>query len=679
MNIIVRHLSTEEGLSHYTVNAIYQDEFGFIWIGTMDGLNRFDGHKTLIFKPGYNEISGAGISGLMDNNIRQICGDQRGHLYIKGLNSVSEFNMKTSVFTMLKGNDVRYIFHDGKALWTAGTQELYRFEEGKFVPIFSFKDVGINDVTIDCFIITRTGDICIATNMHGFYRLNNKGHIIQHISSGAANSIFEDSCSDIWIATRSDGVYLVKTNGNIKHFRHNKSVCSSLLHDNVRQVCEDQNGNFWLGTYGGICRFDKIDESFTEYKYEIKHHAFNIRSVMSMICDRQGTLWFGSFYEGLSYYNTDAESYYFYTPEKDVRNKLGSPVVNSISEDRDGNLWIGTDGGGISRMDKKTREFRTITRTDGLASNVVKSTIYDSQENAIYIASLRFGIDKYDLNTGIITNYGKRFSESTNSDIENIVTIKPYGRDSLLLATNYGLITFDKKTGLMGKLGRGFDKNYIAQVWDIETDDKNNLWFTTSSEVCCHNLDNGSTKFYSFQDIASEYVNNNLNVILKDRHGKLWFGSSGSGVFTYDSENDSFSNTIPADKIGNGYVTGLEEDRNTGHIYVSTNNGLARFNPETTEIEIYNSANGFPLSSINDNSLFISSRGELFASDLNGMVSVKCKDLSSRPRRYNVYISGLLIDNNLVRPQAGDKKSILKEDSCFCLQPAFRHLLWYQE
>ena len=114
-DINVRHISVEQGLSHYTVNSIYQDEFGFIWVGTMDGLNRYDGHRVKVYKPSRKEPSG-----IRENNIREICGDGRGHLFVKGLNSLSEFDMRTGTFRMLKEDGVRDIAHDGSRLWIAG-------------------------------------------------------------------------------------------------------------------------------------------------------------------------------------------------------------------------------------------------------------------------------------------------------------------------------------------------------------------------------------------------------------------------------------------------------------------------------------------------------------------------------------------------------------------------------
>lgn len=645
-DIVVKHINTEHGLSHNTVTSIYQDEFGFIWIGTMDGLNRFDGHKIKTFKTGT-----ADSTGLRENNIRQICGDKKGHIYVKGLNSVSEFDMRSSSFKLLKDKGVRHIFHDGETLWIAGTQSLSVLDRDKGTIDMEFKlsSIGLYNAVIDCFIIARNGDRCICTNKHGFYRVDRNGNLVQYLEIGAVNSVYEDRSGNLWMATRNEGLYVLRNN-ELKHYVHNRNNDGSLIHNNVRQVCEDQNGNIWLSTYGGLCRMGGgIDNpEFIHYNYELVNHRFNIRSIIPMICDNQGNLWFGSFYEGLSYYNTGAEVYFYYKPDAESESSLHSPVTNAICEDCSGALWIGTEGGGLSRKSMNSRSFHTLTTMDGLSSNVIKSTLYDSLENAVYISYLYDGFDKLDVKSMRVTHYDASVPNLKNT-IENIVAIKHFGRDSLIFATNYGILLFDKKTGKRSMLETGFAKNYRAQVWDMEVVG-DNLWFTTSTDLYCYNHRNKSTKFYSFGNISRGLVNNNLNSILKDSRNNLWFGSSGSGVYLYDSAADSFSNVVTADDLGNGYVTGLAENTVDGYIYIATNNGLTQYDPVTGVSTKYNSANGFPLTCVNDNSLFISSDGELFASDMNGLVSVRCDSLARKPRMYNVYVSGLLINNSHVVP-----------------------------
>lgn len=213
--INIEYLSVDEGLSHYTINSIYQDELDFIWVGTQDGLNRYDGHKFEVFKPGKDNSIG-----LHENNIRKICGDHKGHIFIKGMESITLYDMKSATFSTIKEGIVRDIFNDGQHLWYASTHTIYRWnkDENTFVKVFDFDYYEVKNIIIDHFLIARNGDICIQTSNKGFYRINEKGHIVQHFDTAISNSIFEDSKDNIWIGTRNNGVFMCTPFGDIKHY-----------------------------------------------------------------------------------------------------------------------------------------------------------------------------------------------------------------------------------------------------------------------------------------------------------------------------------------------------------------------------------------------------------------------------------------------------------------------------
>lgn len=660
-DINVQHLSIEQGLSHYTVNSIYQDEFGFIWIGTMDGLNRYDGSRIQVFKPDPSDSLS-----IRENNIRMICGDGEGHLFIKGLGSLSEYDMRTNTFRVLREKGVRHVTYDDGQLWVAegGVLRTYDRERGKFVPRFQFSKAGLDGVNISCFIVGRNGDPCICTAKHGFYRVNQAGHIVQHFMVGEANSLFEDKHGNIWIATRTEGLYCIGRNGDMTRYRHDSGNPHSLGHDNVRQVCEDLSGNYWVSTFDGLSRLDPEKGTFTHYRYEFKHTAFNLRSIISMMCDRQGTLWIGSFYEGLCSYNTVYDTYRYYRPSAQTPGLLSSPIVSSVAEDRGGVLWFGTEGGGLNRLDRSRNRFRAYDCPDGLSSDVIKSLLCDTTQQVLWIASLYHGVDRMDLRTGSIRPLGNRIEGEPDARVENVVHMTSYG-DSLLLATNTGIVVLDKRSSRMTRLPAGFNASHRAQVWDMELDNYHNLWFSTSTDLYCYNLRSGISKYYAFRDVASRSVNNNMNAILRDSRGRMWFGSSGSGFFLYDPDSDTFRNYGRAQGLENEYVTGLCEDPGTGMLYIATNDGIARFDPQTERIECYDHRTGFPLTAINENSLYVTSDGELFACGLDGMVLVRCSDLRIQPRDYDVFVSGLFIDNRPVHPDPHSRSAVLHEEILF--------------
>lgn len=506
----------------------------------------------------------------------------------------------------------------------------------------------------------ESGNQYVSTAKHGFYKVDPEGEIVFHFMTGAVNSLFEDSKGNIWIATRSEGLYILEpATGKIMHYVHKPDDPYSLGHDNVRQVCEDLEGNFWISTFDGLSKFDPVSRKFVKYRYELQQTAFDMRSIISMICDRQGTLWIGSFYEGLCLYNTIYDRYRYYCPLANTPGHLSSPLITSMEEDGSGAVWVGTEGGGLNRLDRKTGTFTNFRVSDGLSSDVIKSLLVDEERNELWVATLYDGIDRINLSTMRIRHYGPVIEGASGQKLENVVQMEFYG-DSLLLASNTGIAVLDRNTGKLTRLDTGFDTGHRAQVWDIEADASGCLWFTTSTDLYCFSLKEHTTRYYPFSATGYGWVKNNMNSILEDSSGRMWFGSSGSGFFLYDRSSDSFRNFGNDGSLENAYITGLAEDKSSGLLYVSTNNGIARFDPRTEKLESFSQYNGFPLASINENSLFITSDGELYASSLVGMVSVECEILQTWPHDYDVHITGLVINNEPVIPSPSE--SVLQED-----------------
>ena len=213
--INIQRINIEEGLSQYTINSIYQDEFGFVWIGTLDGLNRYDGSRIDVFKP--NKKDSLGIH---ENNIRHICGDRNGHLFIKGLESVSLYDIETNTFKTILEHGVRAICWENGVLWIALGSDIYTYDlsSEKLTPYFSFPDRKTKRV-ISSLWVTDSDELCFSTVFHGFYRIGREKNILQHIPMVEANSISGDSKGNIWIASRGEGLYRILPDGTVKRYK----------------------------------------------------------------------------------------------------------------------------------------------------------------------------------------------------------------------------------------------------------------------------------------------------------------------------------------------------------------------------------------------------------------------------------------------------------------------------
>ena len=652
-DVTVKNISTGHGLSHHSVHTIWQDEFGFIWIGTLDGLNRYDGRRFKVFKP--EEDNPYSIT---ENNIRYICGDNNGHLYVKGLNSLSEFDMRTQKFRLMAEDGVKAVFHDGKRLWISDTQSLsvYDRENEKFKRVFCFSDKDMPDVTIRDFIIGKDGKQYVSTDSHGVFVINDNGNIVRHLNIANPSSLLEDSKRNVWISTLDSGVCILMREGQVEWIVHNGHRRESAAYNNVRKMCEDKNGNIWMGTYGGLVKVDVRTGRQIHYRYDFAQEAFNIRSVATLFYDRQGSLWLGSFHDGISMFNPENDKYSYYHAKRDMEGRLTSPVISCMEEGDDGQLFIGTEGGWVNVLDRNTRVFTRLPYPESLYDKTVKSLLYSHQDNSLYVANLFGGITQINLQTGRRKVYSER------AMISNVVAMYEYGRDTIFLGTNSGIKVFDKKSGRTTSFESGFKSDYVKQVWDMDMDG-DNLWFTTSSDLYCYNVKNNMTRCYTMSDLVHGRGNNHFNHILKDSKGRLWFGSSGSGFFLYDKENDSFRRFCMSEGLPSGFVTGICEDEAAGVIYVATNRGVVSYDPENNVLKNYDSSIDFPVSSIR--SMFITRDSELFVCDLDGMISVSCDRLENHSRDYDVFVSGIMVDNIPVVPGRKTGKSIIKEDVLF--------------
>ncbi len=654
-DISVLRIGVDDGLSQYMVNTIYQDEFDFIWIGTLDGLNRYDGSRMEIFRPSKSDTLS-----LRENNIRYICGDRNGHLYIKGLESVSEYDMRANTFRVILDRGVRAICWKGGRLWLAVGNEIFIYDDARrqTIQYFSFPDDD-RRVSISSFLATETGDLYISTVLHGFYRVNPHGEVIRHIPMAEANSLTEDSHGNIWVASRSEGLYRIAPSGDVKHFTSRPGVPGTLLNNNVRHVCEDEGGNFFVGTYNGLCYLETATERFTEYRYEFFYAPRYNKSILTMMRDRQGTLWIGTFYDGLQRYNKRFDIYRHHRIEAEGEDSQPVSLVNAITEDSAGRLWLGTEGGGLNAYDPRSGAFTSVDTGKGLSSNVVKSLLYEPKDNVLWIATLYHGINRMDLSSGAIRRIHNPVYYN-GEDIgypQNIVRIIPYG-DSLLLGTNKGAVVMDKRTLRMTRLETGFVSPRRAQIWDICSDPQDNMWLTSSTDLYCIRPGSHLVKRYPFREIAGSHANNHMKCILRDSRGRMWFGSSGSGIFLYDPASDRFRNWDSSDGLANDFITAMIEHRDGSGLYIATNSGLSFFDPDAETFVNYGYKTGFPVNAIHEGGLYMTVGGEIFASGHNGLVSIRHDSLSVAPRDYRVYITGISVNNAVVNP-ADESNGIL--------------------
>ena len=662
-NITFNHLTTDDGLSQFSVNSLYIDENGILWIGTREGLNRYDGDDIQTYKLRKNDPNS-----LFCNTVLRLTGNHNGKIYLLCTEGVAEFNLATQKFTtLLQGNVSSIYYNDG--LFIGKKNEIYRYNEqtGNFDLYYQLAG---EKLEICCMHLDK-GQLWMGTTSDGVYRLHLDSKELTHpILVGNITSIYQDSEGELWIGSWEEGLYQVKTDGEIVNFRYDAKNPHSLSSNFVRACCEDDLGDIWIGTFNGLNRYDKGTGLFQNHTAsDAQSDGLTHSSIWCIVKDNQGTLWLGTYFGGVNYFNPEYEIYTRYTYSPVEKRGLSNPVVGRTIEDKDGNLWIGTEGGGLNFYNRRTREFkwyRPDSSANSISHNNIKSLYYDAAKDIIWVGTHLGGLNKLDIHTGRFTHYrmGANNPETLPSDI--IRDIAPY-QNYLVVATQNGVCLFNPDNGKCQQLFQDTKEGKrIKMVADISFDNSGTLWIAATGEgVFSYRFDTRKLTNYR-HDPANPYSisNNNVNNIMQDSKGNLWFSTSGSGLDLYRPSNNDFVNY---DQTQNGLASDCiyeaQESPTSGKLLLITNEGFSIFNCQTKQFLNYNTENGFPLTAVNENALCVTRDGEIFLGGTQGMISFHEMELNFTPKPYKIILSGLIVNGTEI--QVGDETGILQQ-SLYC-------------
>ena len=656
-NVSFQHINTNNGLSHFSVNSIYIDEFEAIWIGTREGLNKYNGNSIETFK---NEKDNP--NSLKSNLILKVTGNRSGDVFILTPSGVSRYNIEQEEFTLLKEGDVDALFYQN-GLYIAIKDKIFFFDSlsNKWELI---RELPNPKATIKTLYVDASNTIWVGTELFGLFSFTTEGAVENVLAGTTIINIYEDSQNTLWLSSRKSGLFAIDYNSREII---NYTVSSSDISSNfVRDCCEDNLGNLWIGTFKGLDRFSLSDQKFDLHLEKNSNNAsMSHSSVWSIEKDHQGSLWIGTYFGGVNFFNPEYEVYTTYQVSSIEKQGLSSPVIGRILEDKNENLWICTEGGGINVYNRSTNQFKWYTHKKGdvnsLSQNNVKSIYYNEELNIMWIGTHMGGLNKLDLNTDRITHYRMEPNIKNSFPSDIIRDIVPY-QNNLIVATNNGVFEFSPKTGVASQLFKNLPKSHLIQVVsDLEFDQYGRLWMAVSGQGLFR-YSFGNQELVQFKNDPTDTSSlscKNINSISKDKYNRLWFATSGSGIDLYDPKNNSFIN-IDLEKIGqvSNCVYKIHVV-NQSELIATTNQGFIRLNLETKAISSYNYMNGFPLTAVNENSLFMSSDKRVFLGGVDGMISFKLSDLDVGFKPFSLSFSKLIINGEEVK--VGDSSGVLKQ------------------
>jgi len=667
--IFFNHLRNENGLSHLSVNSVYQDETGIIWIGTRYGLNKYDGNKVTVLKKDNQDINT-----LNSNYIRTICGDKKGNLFLFCNNGLVVYNLPSQKLTTVTEKDIVTISYGNSNLWVCSKSTIYLLNKSNDT-LYEYAKLLPSINRINCILESKTGQLLIGTRGSGLLKLDKNKRITTAIPNIEVISLFEDSKQNIWVTTKLDGVYIFEHNGNIVQLKNEPSNSNSLTDNNTRSVCEDEFGNYWIGTANGLCRYNLSQNKFSTFNHsEDTPYSIGGSSILSLMKDRQGTIWISTYYGGVDYFNPEYSFFNYYGVNNFKKNSLSSPLVGRMIEDNNDNLWIGTEGGGLDCLNKNTGYISVLDFKSGNKNKSpknIKSFYFDKDNNALWIGTIIEGLIQLDLKTKKAKSYKYNYSDNNSLKNDYIRRIVKY-KNKLLLGTHNSVVVFETNTKksyfLLDNKKNGLEDK---QIWDIMLDNEDRLWFSTSFAVFRYDLMKNTLKKYTHilkdsSSIRSTYQ----NTFFQDSKGRIWLGSGGSGLSLYNPKNDNFQlfNTSNSG-ILDDYIIDIKETL-SGYLIIATNKGFSFYDYEKKIFINFQNQSVFPILSINDGGLYVDKKGEIYIGSTTGLFSFNENILNIQPKSINIVITDLYVNNNRVLP---DENGILQKDISYTDKIKLKH------
>lgn len=652
-DIYFDHLDLKNGLSQISVTALEQDDLGTMWIGTRDGLNRYNGYEVDVLRH-----HRADTNSLLGNNIRDLKVDTNNKLWVLSEKGISSINLKNDVLTNFPNQNINCFFVGDRNIWVGTNAGLFYLDKKslKYIAatqIFPYQ-IKINEIFED-----GEGNLLIGTSVQGLYRCDSKSGDIKDLLDVEVSCIHSGSDGLIWLGTTELGVYCLKNDAVVAKF--DKST--GLAHNVVRDITEDKQGRIWIGTFLGLSVLEPEKKAFTNYyQSDKKPYGLSHNSIYTLFRDQEGSIWIGSYFGGVNIYNNQTNIFRYFIAETDQNKSINYRVVGSMLEDDDKNLWIATEGGGVNFYDRKNNKFKYITKGDGdfnLSHNNAKS-LYLDKHKQLWIGTHLGGLNVLDTKTGQIKKYLKD-EDDIHSIPSNIISAIIPLKKNLLLGTNDGVVLFNPRKEKFTPFfeTKELKKRIGQKILALLLDKNQRLWIGSETKgLSVYDLKSGELKHFRNNPHDIESISSNfVYQIYQDHMRRVWVATSGGGLNRYHPENDSFTSyTSNEYDLSSDYIYGISESR-YGFLWVATSKGISRFDVEKERFLAYDYQNGFPLSEINEKGLFITTDGEVFVGGIHGMVSFYEKELQNQTLVHPLYFTALRVNNKEVKP--GDKTGIL--------------------
>ncbi|MES2277536.1 MAG: two-component regulator propeller domain-containing protein [Bacteroidota bacterium] len=641
----IEYLSIENGLSNNSVTSIFQDHYGFMWFGTYDGLNRYDGYSFKVFKNRWGDEGS-----LINNHIICIAEDHGNRIWV--------------------GTEKGVVY--------------YNYFDSKIYPVYyrPINQTKLRKVIsrINSLVTDADGNLYMATEENGLL-ICKKGNtvceqVVRRDNTTAYNlqKLLIDKKNRLWVFI--NGLGLCRYNAGLKKIILTNSEVSGVncLTDDARSTV------IWMGTEGGLFKYDiaknKVDN--------LSHAGYKLtnRNIMHLHLDKQERVWIATDGGGVNILDPATGKVNYMLPGEQ-KGALSSGSVYDIYEDNDARKWIATLRGGLNIIDYKNHQFKSITHDpqnkNSLINNFTRSFCEDADRN-IWIGTAGGGLSFWNTKLNTYTNYKHNESEPNSLSSDFVMSIVNDHQNNVWIATfNGGINLFNKNShtfkhySCYNTVNKGEDRN----AWRLFQDSQLNLWASATRGGALYLYNQTKDRFDMFDnrlinvncfwedksgtlwagtnselvkiDVKNKHhqitqLSSAVYAIHEDKHGDLWIGTDGGGLLLFNRKNKKFIRYTETDGLADNAVINILED-NSGSLWLSTYNGISKFNTRAKTFKNYYASDGLQSNQFNYNAALKLQSGEFLFGGIKGFNRFNPDSVQTTVSAPKVFLTGFRVNN----------------------------------
>lgn len=682
-------LTTKNGLSSNTVNAILKDKYGLMWFATEDGLNKFDGTGVTVYRSKPDDPKS-----LFANEILCLHEDKAGNLWIgTSGGSVSEYDRQHDSFinfpsghdsNRISNNVIRNICSDYLGnIWIANfngvnmidpaTKKISRLMDGKGKPFSKICNTIFADNLHRIWIGTSEGLFQYNPATKAFRNYINNPADARSLCGNNIADVIQDKKGCIWIGTQQGLSMLAAGGEGFINYRHSETNPATISNDVIHSIAMDNNEKLWIGTERGLNILDTRTGEITRHIYDYRNvHGLTSEGIRSVYVDNKGIYWLGTISGGIDKYDKNLNLFNLILSNPFDKAGLNAPIVTSFAEQANGNIFVGTEGGGLSLFDPKTKQFTHFnlqSKRKGADNRIIVRDLNLITAKQLLVATLSDGLFILNPEDG---NYKQLLEETNPGDLNSndLFCLKKDRKANWWIGTNGSGIRVMKPNG---KVICRYTPNPVTAndiqlpingfIRDILEDSMGMVWIATHGGGMAK-LDPVSGSFTIFNTMNSKLPNDKVQSLLEDRRGNIWAGTFGGGLGIIDKKTNHLTAFTEKEGLPNNTIYKIIEDEK-GLIWISTNRGLSSIDPLSRKINNYNYYNGVQRNNFFQGAGLRTSNGTLFFGGLEGFNYFNPEYLKKNTNVPAVLITDLKISNQSVTPAEGgvieENVSVAKE------------------